>query len=205
CTVSGKKAHGGVATISKIKPKETWAGFRDGDKLEESRILACIFGRLLVVNTYCPQGQDPESEVFQYKLKWFSRLRKMFDEFYKKSGQVLWLGDFNVAPEPIDVYDSKRIMGHVCHRLEVFEALANVREWGFIDLFRKFHPNEPGQYSYWDYRFPSLLRANRGWRVDHMYVSPPLAKKATECRIDPEPRHEERPSDHTFMLAEFDL
>jgi len=205
CQVRGRKAQAGVAILSKAPPDEVHAGFRDGDETEESRILACRWGRLHVVDTYCPQGRDPASEVFQYKLAWFRRLREMFDKHYKPGQRVVWLGDFNVAPEPIDVYDSKRIMGHVCHRPEVFEVLSHVREWGFIDLFRKFHPDEPEQYAFWDYRVPNAVGRKMGWRVDQIYVTNALAKKATKCWIDVEPRLKEKPSDHTFVVAEFDL
>jgi exodeoxyribonuclease-3 len=205
CEVRGRKGYAGVATISRQPAEEVHAGFRDGDEAEESRILACRWGRLHVINTYCPQGRDPESEVFQYKLEWFRRLREMFDKHYEKRQWVVWLGDFNVAPERIDVYDSKKLMGHVCHRPEVFEALAHVHDWGFIDLFRKFHPNEAEQYSFWDYRVINSFKRKMGWRVDHIFVTNSLAKKATRCEIDPGPRTMEKPSDHTFVYAEFDF
>jgi exodeoxyribonuclease-3 len=205
CEVRGQKAYAGVAMLSKETPDEVNSGFRDGDKSEEARILHCRWGNLHVVNTYCPQGRDPESEQFQYKLEWFKRLREMFDAHFKPRQKVLWMGDFNVAPEPIDVYDSPRIMGHVVHRPEVFDALANVRKWGFVDLFRKFHPGEPGQYTYYDYRTGNPVDRGIGWRVDHIYTTKSLASKATGCRIDVKPRVMEKPSDHTIMVAEFDL
>ena len=205
CEVRGRKSYAGVATISKKPPDEVNAGFRDGDESEWSRLLACRWGRLHVINTYVPQGRKMESEHFQYKLEWFDRFRKMLDVNYTKRQRVLWTGDFNVAPEPRDVYDSKRLMGHVDHNPEVFKALAKVREWGFIDLFRKFHPDDEDAYSYWDYRGGNTFAANRGWRVDHIYVTNSLANKAKSCDIDREPRGWEKPSDHTFMLAQFDV
>jgi len=216
CEVRGRKGHAGVATLSLMVPDEVNAGFRDGDESEHSRILACtwhahlahdISGRanLHVINTYVPQGQEMESEQFRYKLEWLDRLRAVLDEHYSKRELVLWLGDFNVAPEPIDVYDSKRIMGHVAHNPEVFEALRKVREWGFLDLFRKFHPDEEGQYTFWDYRMRDSFGRNTGWRVDHIYVTDSLARKARACWIDREPRAMEKPSDHTFLVGEFDL
>ncbi len=205
CEVQGRKGHAGVATLSREKPDEAIPGFRDGDEDENSRILACRWGRLHVINTYVPQGRDVESEYFQYKLEWFRRFRKLMDEHYRTRQQVLWLGDFNVAPEPIDVHDSKSIMGHVDHCPEVFEALREVREWGFVDLFRKFHPDEEGQFTYFDYRTINSLDRNVGWRVDHIYVTNSLAEKAEDCWIDRKSRAMEKPSDHTFLAAKFDL
>jgi len=205
CEVQGKPGHAGVAILSKTKPDDVLAGFGGNDKSEFPRILTCQFGKLYAINTYVPQGQDVKSEVFQYKLAWFKRFRKMLDKQYSKRSKVVWVGDFNVAPEPIDVYDSKRIMGHVDHCPEVFAALADAREWGFIDLFRKFHPKEEGLFTFWDYRLPSSLSRNLGWRVDHIYVTNSLAKKATKCWIDRDARAMEKPSDHTILAGEFDL
>jgi len=203
CTVQGKKGHAGVATLWKIKPDETYAGFRDGDDLEYARILTCKWGRLWVINTYVPQGRDREHEQFAYKLEWFVRFREMLDDFHKPGQRLLWTGDFNVAPEPIDVYNSDGIMGHVAHTPEIFEALEKVREWGFTDLLRKFHPDEEGHYTYWDYRFRGFYENNKGWRVDHMYATGSLAKFCTNCLIDREARGMEKPSDHTFLISEF--
>ncbi len=204
-TVQGKKAHAGVAILSKIPPVECAKGFRDGDELEYARILACRFGRLHVINTYCPQGRDPEHEQFRYKLEWFKKFRKLLDEHYTTRRLVLWMGDFNVAPEPIDLHNHKANLGHVCHREEVFDALGNVREWGFVDIFRKFHKGEGGQYSWWDYRTRGSFERNVGWRVDHIYGTGPIARKAVGCWIDRDPRGWEKPSDHTFIVAEFDI
>ncbi|MCX6647211.1 MAG: exodeoxyribonuclease III [bacterium] len=203
--VQGKKGHAGVATLSKIPPDKCVAGFSDGDNIENSRILACKFGSLHIINTYVPQGRDAEDEQFQYKLEWFRRFRNYLENNYSTRNKILWMGDFNVAPETIDVHNSKATMGHVCHRPEVFEALKNVREWGFVDIFRKFHKDEPGQYSWWDYRVRGTFERNVGWRVDHIYGTNSIAKKALKCWIDRDPRGWERPSDHTFVVVEFDL
>lgn len=204
-TVQGKKAHAGVATLSRIKPDKYVPGFNDGDDFEFSRILTCKFGRLYVINTYCPQGRDPDHEQFQYKLEWFKRLRNYLESEFSTRQNILWMGDFNVAPEPIDVRNSKATMGHVCHRPEVFEALKNVRNWGFTDIFRKFHMDEEGQYSWWDYRARGSFERNTGWRVDHIYGTKLIAGKAIKCWIDREPRGWEKPSDHTFVVAELDM
>lgn len=200
--VQGMPGYAGVAILSRTIPDEITPGFGDGDESEFPRIITARFGKIRIINTYVPQGQEVGSEAFQYKLKWFKRFRKMLDERFSNKMMILWMGDFNVAPEPIDVYDSKRIMGHVAHCPEVFKALEEVRSWGFIDLFRKFHPGEEGHYTFWDYRIKTSFERNLGWRVDMIYATPSLAKKAISCWIDREPRNMEKPSDHTFLAAE---
>jgi exodeoxyribonuclease-3 len=114
------------------------------------------------------------------------------------------MGDLNVAPLPIDVYDPVRLQGHVCFRPEVRAALERMVQWGLVDLFR-LHSKEPGQYTYWDYRPGNPFKHNRGWRLDHLLATPPLAQRCIACYIDKGPRAAEHPSDHTPIVAEFDL
>jgi exodeoxyribonuclease-3 len=114
------------------------------------------------------------------------------------------VGDFNVAPEPIDIHDPDRLKNHVDFHPDARAALERVREWGFVDLFRHHHPDKV-QYSYWDYRTRNALERNVGWRVDHIWATEPLAEKSQDVWVDEGARKAERPSDHTFVVAEFEL
>ena len=38
---------------------------------------------------------------------------------------------------------------------------------------------------------------------DHMYATDPLAARCQWCNVDKAPRELDRPSDHTFVVAEF--
>jgi exodeoxyribonuclease-3 len=199
----GQKAHAGVAIISRGEPQDVAFGIDDGQESDEARLIRAVIGGVSVVNTYIPQGRDPESEHFQYKLRWFERLQAFFERHYTPDDLLVWMGDFNVAAEPIDVHDPKGLEGHVCYRPEVRKALRRVGEWGFVDVFRKHHPDEPGQYTYYDYRARNPVERGVGWRVDHVWATEPLAAKSTDAWIDTEARLAERPSDHTFLVAEF--
>lgn len=199
----GQKSYNGVAIFSKTEIKNVKFGLEDEPK-DEARLIATEIAGVIVVNTYIPQGDSPESEKFQYKLKWFERLLKFFKKNFDPSTPIVWVGDFNVAPQSIDVYDPKSLLGSVCFCPEVTEALNNVANWGFVDVFR-MHCKEPGQYTFWDYRLPNSLKRNLGWRLDHIMATKPLAEKCTACYIDKEPRSKEKPSDHTPIIAEFSL
>jgi exodeoxyribonuclease-3 len=201
----GQKGHAGVAIISREEPQEVTFGIDDGGEPDEARLIRAVVGGVSVVNTYIPQGRDPESEHFRYKLRWFERLRAFFARHYAPDQLLVWMGDFNVAVEPIDVYNPKALEGHVCYRPEVREALRRVGEWGFVDVFRKHHPGEPGQYTYYDYRARNPVERGVGWRVDHIWGTEPLVEKSTGAWIDTEARLTERPSDHAFLVAEFAL
>jgi exodeoxyribonuclease-3 len=197
----GQKSYNGVAIFSKNEITNIKFGFDDEPK-DEARLIKAKINDIVIVNTYVPQGYMPESEKFEYKLNWFKRLHVFFDKNFKPAEPVFWLGDLNVAPEPIDVYDPEALSGHVCFHPDARKALSEVMQWGFADVFR-MHCREAGQYTFWDYRLHSLEH-NFGWRLDHIMATQPLAKKSVACYIDKEPRFAERPSDHTPIVAEFD-
>jgi exodeoxyribonuclease-3 len=198
----GQKSYNGVAIFSRTKIKNVRFGLADGPK-DEARLVAAEIGGIVVVNTYIPQSYLPQSEKFQYKLKWFDRLLKFFKKNFDPAAPIVWVGDFNVAPQPIDVYDPEGLLGHVCFCPEVTDALNKVVQWGFVDVFR-MHCGEPGQYTFWDFRLPNAFKRNLGWRLDHIMATKPLAEKCTTCYIDRKPRASEKPSDHTPIVAEFD-
>jgi exodeoxyribonuclease-3 len=199
----GEKSYNGVAILSNKIISDVEFGLDDEPK-DESRLIKAKINNVTIINTYVPQGYLPESDKFEYKLNWFGRLRKFFEKNFKPMDPVLWVGDFNIAPLPIDVYDPETLHGHVCFHAEVHKALNNIMSWGLTDLFR-MHCKESGQYTFWDYRLPNSVKRNLGWRLDHIMATKPLAQKCTSCYIDKKPRLAERPSDHTPIVAEFDL
>ncbi len=201
----GQKAYAGVAIVSREEPQEVAYGFDDGGEPDEARLIRAVIKGIPVVNTYVPQGRSPDSPQFQYKLEWLERLRALFERHYSPQEPLLWMGDFNVAPEPIDVHDPKRLKNHVDFHPLARAALERIREWGFVDVFRLHHPDEPEQYTFWDYRVRDAVRRKLGWRVDHIWATEPLARKSTGAWIDVEARLMEKPSDHTFLVAEFAL
>ncbi|MBN1178985.1 MAG: exodeoxyribonuclease III [Anaerolineae bacterium] len=199
----GQKSHAGVAILSRVEPSDIVYGF-DEDPTDAPRLIRAVIDGVSVVNTYVPQGRDPDSEHFRYKLEWFGRLRALFEHLYDPGQPLLWMGDFNVAPLPIDIYAPQRLEDHVDYHPEARAALEAVRAWGFTDVFRHHHPDEPGHYSYWDYRARNPIERGVGWRVDHIWATAPLAAQSTRAWIDVDARRAERPSDHTFLIAEFD-
>lgn len=198
----GQKSYNGVAIFSRGEMRNVKFGFDDEPK-DEPRLIKAEIKGITVVNSYVPQGESPESEKFEYKLNWFERLVGYFDRNFKASEPVLWVGDLNIAPEPIDVYDADALLGHVCFHPEVHKALQKAMEWGFVDVFRR-HCSEAGQYTFWDYRLRNSFKRNLGWRLDHILATRVLAENSTACYIDKGPRIAERPSDHTPVVAEFD-
>ncbi len=200
----GEKSYNGVAILSRHGIDSWSAGF-DGDGMDEgSRFLVAVINQVTVLNTYVPQGTSPDSEKFQYKLNWFTRLKDYVNQRFSVTDRLLWIGDFNVAPEPIDVHNPKRLLGHIGYHPDEHRALQEVKDWGFTDIFRK-HTSDGGNYTFWDYRVRDGVNRGLGWRVDHIWGTETMAGLSVESFIDVEPRHWEKPSDHTPILARFKL
>jgi exodeoxyribonuclease-3 len=198
----GQKAYNGVALVSREPARDVRFGLDDGGEPDEARLISATVGPLRVVNTYVPQGREIEHEMFAYKLRWFARLKDYFARHFTPRQRLVWVGDLNVAPAPMDVHNPREQTNHVCFHDAVRQAFADAVSWGFVDVFRKHHP-EPGQYTFFDYRMPRSLDRGLGWRVDHVLATPPLAAASTDCFIDLAPRRAEKPSDHTFVAADF--
>ncbi len=201
---SGMKSYNGVAIIAKEAMEDIRVGLEDQENSPEdsARLISGIYKGIQIINCYVPQGKEIENPSYQYKLNWFTRLGALLNAKFKNNLPVLLCGDLNVAPEWEDVYEPEKLADHVCFHIDVRNAFKSIIELGLIDLFRKFHPNEK-QYTFFDYRAPWLLKKNKGWRIDHILVTPELAEKSIFCEIDMEPRFKEKPSDHTFLVGGF--
>lgn len=200
----GQKSYSGVAILSKMSIEGVRAGFDDDGPTDEARLLVGTVSGITIVNSYVPQGRAPDHEMFAYKLEWFARLRTFLNAHFSPDAPLLWVGDLNVAPEPIDVHDPKRLLGHVCFNPQATEAFNEVKAWGLVDVFRKHVPG-PSHYTYYDYRAKDAIVEGKGWRIDHILATKPLANRSRNAWIDLDLRQGERPSDHAPMLAAFDL
>lgn len=202
-SVFGQQSYNGVAIAARQECVDVHRGNYEDQEGAHARLLAGTFAGVRIVNVYIPNGQAVGSEKFEFKLDWMKRLRGFFDNNYQTDTPVIFCGDFNVAPEDRDVHNPQlwreRIMCSGGERA----ALAEIKQWGFVDSFRRHHEEE-GKFSWWDYR-AGAFRRNHGLRIDHIWVSESLASRNTDTRIDIEPRTWDRPSDHAPVVAEFDL
>ncbi len=199
----GQKSYNGVAIFANTKMTDIVRGLPGTDP-DEARFIKATVAGLHIVNTYIPQGREPKSEMFAYKLSWYKQLKKYFVNNFKPTDKIVWLGDMNLAVQARDVHDPDGKWGSVCYCKEVQDAFADVESFRFTDCFR-LHNDNDGEYTFWDYRVPNGFKRNIGWRLDYIMATKPLAKKCTKCYTDKKPRQKEKPSDHTFLVAEFDI
>ena len=199
----GQKSYNGVAIVSKFPITDVQKNFLDDDDESPKRLIAGTVNGVRIVNTYIPNGSELWSDKFKFKLDWLQRLRRLFDETCDANSDVLLCGDFNVAPEELDVWNVPAWEGRLHFSRPERAAIQHVKQWGFVDVFRKLNP-DAREFSWWDYREGAWQR-NRGLRIDHIWTSAPLAEKCSACWIDKAPRGLEKPSDHAPVIAEFDL
>lgn len=197
----GMKAYNGVALLSRSEPRDVRFGLGE-EPSDPFRLARATIDGVTIVNTYVPQGREIDHPMFQYKLEWFRRLGKYFETTFSPSDPVIWLGDINVAAEPIDVHNPEKREKHVCYHADARKAFADLRGGRFIDVFRKHNPG-PGHYTFFDYRTFFSAEKGEGWRIDYILATPALAGRSKKSWIDMAPRLQPKPSDHTFLAAEF--
>ena len=197
----GEKSYNGVAILSKQKPQDVRASLCDEVVDPQARVIAAKIDNLRVYSIYAPNGQAVGSPAYEYKLNWYTRLRDCVAK--EKIADLIVCGDFNVAPEDIDVHDPVLWRGAImCSDSEraAFRQLCGV---GLIDTLR-LHRRESGLFSWWDYRMLSFPK-NRGLRIDAILASKSLAGKCTAAGIDREMRKGKEASDHAPVWAEFSI
>ncbi len=198
----GMKGYNGVATLSLEAPEKVVHGLHEGPDNEDFRIIQTVIGGIPIVNSYVPQGHSIASEKYALKLAWFRRLRAYFDAALDPNQPVIWVGDLNVAPEPIDVYHPDRRGNDTDFHIDARNAYKDVLAFGFVDVFRKLHPDLV-QYTYWDY-FRNAFERDFGWRIDHILATSVLADRCRSAEIDMGPRKLKGASDHTIVWAAFE-
>lgn len=201
--IRGQKSYNGVAIISRSEPGNIIRTlYREED--EQARFLSVEVSGITVINVYVPQGFSPDSDKFTYKLKWLEGLFQYIKKEYIPDNPLILLGDFNVAMDERDLYDPDGLRGSAGYHPDEQKILNEFFKWGFVDIFRKYN-SEGGHYTFWDYRIPNAVKRKMGWRIDYITATQPLAEKSTGVWIDLDARSLKRPSDHTFLVAEFDI
>ena len=209
--VYGQKSYNGVAIISKIKADNIGKGFyncvNSDQNIEtfqdQKRLISADINGIKIINVYVPNGSKLESDKFDYKINWLSCLASFLDEQQKKGELICLLGDFNIAPTNIDIHDPKKYEGGIMASELERNALNNVLKGRLIDSFRIFEKNT-GHWSWWDYR-NNAYELNKGWRIDHIFISKNLSSNLKSCVIDSTQRENLQPSDHAPVMIDLEI
>jgi exodeoxyribonuclease-3 len=200
--VFGQRTYHGVAIASREPLAAAVRGLPDATPDEDRRLIGGIAHGIRIITVYVPNGTEVGSERFAAKLAWFARLRAMLAATATPNDSVLICGDFNVAPEDRDCHDPDAWRGELLFHPDEQRALRDLMSWGLVDTFR-LREAAGGHYTWWDYRGGAFHRG-LGLRIDHILVTPPLARRCRSVVIDREARKGEKPSDHAPVVAEFE-
>jgi exodeoxyribonuclease-3 len=198
--IVGQKSYNGVALLSKEPARNVIAALPGDDGDSHARYLEADIGAYRIASLYLPNGNPVDSDKYPYKLAWLGRLRAHATELLKSERPFVLAGDYNVIPEPEDVYDPTRWTGDALYRIETRLAFRELVNLGLTDAFRALHA-EPHRYSFWDYQAGRWQR-DEGLRIDHLLLSPQAADRLVAAEIDKTPRGKEKASDHTPVWCE---
>ena len=204
----GQKTYNGVALLSRTPASgviKNIPGFED----DMARVITGTFALpggpsddagVRVIGAYFPNGQEPGSDKFEYKMEWLTALRRWVKEELAAHPKLVLMGDYNITFDEDDVWDPVNLEGTIhCTEEERYHLRALIA-LGLTDSHRLF-PQPPKSYSWWDYR-DAGFRRNRGLRIDHILVSQALKPEVAACTIDKTPRKNERPSDHAPVVVD---
>ena len=213
----GQKGHYGVAFLSKNKPIKTVKGFKKDTEEDQKRFIECTFSNgkseITIMNGYFPQGENINHESkFPKKIKYYADLEDHIKKLKKTKKNLIIMGDFNVAPEDIDIGigpdNMKRWLrdGKTSFQPQEREMWNAIKDIGFIDSWRLKHPDESSIYSWFDYRSKMFDdNPKRGLRIDHIMVSNNLKDCIQDVGIDYDSRAMEKPSDHCPVWVDLDI
>jgi exodeoxyribonuclease-3 len=191
----GERAWNGVAIlVRKAEPVVTRTRLPGDPNDVQARYIEAAVKGVVIACVYAPNGNPQPGPKFDYKLAWLARLRRHAATLLKSGAPVVIAGDFNVAPTALDIYPTRSWDKDALVQPQSRSAYAKLLQQGWTDAFRELHP-EQRAYSFWDYKRNRWPR-DAGLRLDHLLLSPDLARGLKKAGIDKAVRGEEGASDH---------
>lgn len=203
----GQKTYNGVAILSKYKLEDVVISLPGEETDDHARYIEAVVtlpdSAMRVASVYVPNGMAVGSEKYAYKLRFYERLHRHLQNLLAWDEKLVVGGDFNVAPEVIDVHDPAAWDGHILFSLPERAALRTLFHLGLYDAFRTLHPDRQ-EFSWWDYRV-NAFPANKGLRIDHVLLNAHAVDRLESCGTDTVPRAWEKPSDHAPVICKLQV
>ena len=193
----GQKGFNGVAILSRLPLEDVTRGLPGDDTDEQARwIEATVIGdrAVRVCGLYLPNGNPAPGPKYDYKLAWMARMEARVRALLVDEMPLVFLGDYNVIPQPEDAARPEAWVEDALFRPESRAALRRIVNLGLTEAIRSRDP-APGLYTFYDYQANSWER-NNGIRIDHLLLSPQAADLLDDAGIDKEVRAGDKPSDH---------
>lgn len=201
--IFGQKSWNGVAVFSKFSIEDVTFNMPNYADTN-SRIIECVIdGRIRVINTYMPNGDNVESPKFQYKLEWMRAFSEHIKQYINSPEAVIIAGDFNVAITDRDIWNPKNYIGSSISAPAAREIMQSWLDSGWVDAWRKLHPNTQ-DYTWYGYRGRDTVGNKQGLRLDYFLCNKTADKMVKNCEIDLCPRTADKPTDHCGLMLEID-
>jgi exodeoxyribonuclease-3 len=199
----GQSRWNGVAILSRVgEIHETRRGLPGDPEDMQSRYIEAAVNGVLVAGLYLPNGNPRPGPKFDFKLRWFERLRTHLATLIDLDARVIVAGDYNVMPTDRDVYAPERWRDDALFAPEVRAAYQALLDQGWSDAIRQLHPDET-IYSFWKY-WRGAFERNAGLRIDHLLLNPVAARMLKAAEVDTVPRGWEKTSDHAPVVITLD-
>lgn len=192
-----KKGYSGVAVFTKIKPDNVEYGTQIEQSDFEGRVIRLDFKDITLINAYFPSGTSGD-ERQTYKYQWLNEMNEFLNKLRKTRPKIVLTGDYNIAHTEIDIHDPKSNKNSSGFLPEERDWMTKFLANSWVDSFRHKNPDTKGAYSWWSQRFPSVRLQNKGWRIDYICVTSPLAENIADAAIFPDVKH----SDHCPIYLE---
>jgi exodeoxyribonuclease III len=192
----------GVAVASRVGLADVQTGFPGTQRppFDEARLVTATCGDVRVSSVYVPNGRELDDPHYLFKLVWLERLRGFAAAELDAGAPLVLVGDFNVAPTDLDIYDPVRWRRRTHASPPERAAIAALADLGLCDPHRHRDPS-PGLFTWWSYR-PGMFEANRGLRIDLALVAPAVSSRVLGAWVDREARAESQPSDHAPVVLD---
>jgi exodeoxyribonuclease-3 len=197
----GEPSWNGVAILSRVGLDDVTPGIPGGPGFPhlEARAVSATCAGVRVVSVYVPNGREPDSEHYQYKLAWLAALREMVSA---EAARTVVCGDVNIAPADADVFDPEAYIGQTHVTPPERAALAELQALGLHDVVRERWPSER-VFSYWDYR-AGMFHQDLGMRIDLILAGGEVAQRVRAAWVDRHARKGTGPSDHAPVIVDLD-
>ena len=197
----GEATWNGVAILSRAGLEDVTKGIAGGPGFPhpEARAVAATCDGIRVTSVYVPNGRQPGSDHYRYKLEWLAALREMVAA---DAANAIVCGDMNIAPTDDDVFDPDAYIGQTHVTPPEREALAELQAVGLRDVVRERWPTER-VFTYWDYR-AGMFHQDLGMRIDLVLAGGPVADRVKAAWVDRQARKGRGPSDHAPVIVDLD-
>lgn len=162
----------------------------------EHRIVTVSLPEATIASIYVPNG----GKDFPAKMRFLEALDAFAAEFHAAGRPVVLCGDLNVARTDTDVHPKERKPRAIGQLPEERALIERILSRGLVDVHRTLDPENTELFTWWA-PWRNLRQRNIGWRLDYVFASDVVARRATSCVV----HREHGTSDHGPVVAVFDL